>query len=424
MATLADWLLQHHGVRDALFWEPASTTPLDGGPFLLWDQSRKDDLRFAFDAAVGHQPTGLQDPPHNQIELADDEGARTVLSPHDAWRIYVTTVAQSLAVEIEKRVPWSITGTSAQERAILFDSRQFFSWNEDEKGYEVEFGVAGNATPCAPDAAYALMHGLLHPPKPKKPAHPIAEADPTPVVTGTPLPPAALDARVDAIVRLLEWCRDNMSHFLGTGTAKDTEQTWQYRGLAPVRRVIDGTHNHQWDGSGNFRHWTAGCHGTTGFLRCVLRSVNIPVEYTRQATHALPHFVHQHLWLDHGDDPYTTFTKGWPDGAEPPYWIGLLLQSDAEHTERFGPTVSEAEQAKNIERHLLDVVIEYLPTILLAYYERDKANGRTHANGYIATEVFTKTYSVHHLEQLHLWHRMDEKIASLGGPHAIPPIYY
>jgi hypothetical protein len=31
---------------------------------------------------------------------------------------------------------------------------------------------------------------------------------------------------------------------------------------------------------------------------------------------------------------------------------------------------------------------------------------------------------VHHLEQLHLWHRMDEKIASLGGPHAIPPIYY
>lgn len=424
MATLVDWLQQHHGVRDALFWEPATSAPLDGGPYLLWDQSRKDDLRFAFDAAVTHQPTGLQDPPHNQIQLPDHDGARTVLAPHDAWRIYVTTVAQSLAVEIEKRVPWSIAGTPPNELAILFDSRQFFSWNDDEKGYEVEFMVAGNATPCAPDAAYALMHGLLHPPKPKTPAHPVAAVEPTPGVVGKPLPPAALDARIDAIVKLLEWCRDNMFHFLGTGTMKDGEKTWQYRGLAPVRRVIDGTHNSEDGTSGNFGHWTAGCHGTTGFLRTVLRTVNIPVEYTREAGHALPHFVHQKLWLDHGDDPYTTLTTGWPTPADLPYWIGLLLMSDAEHTERFGPNVSEAQKLANIERHLLDVVIEYLPMILLATYVRDKANGRTHANSYIATEIFVKAYTVHQLEQLHLWHRMDEKIASLGGPDAIPLYYY
>jgi hypothetical protein len=215
-----------------------------------------------------------------------------------------------------------------------------------------------------------------------------------------------------------------MSHFLGTGTAKDMEDTWHYRGLASVQRVIEGTHNHNPEVSNEFSHWTAGCHGTTGFLRAVLRTVNIPVEYTREASHAQPHFVHQNLWLDHGDDPYTTLTRGWPDVAKPPYWIGLLFQSSAEHTARFGPHVSEKQKAKNIERHLLDVVIEYLPTILLAYYERDKANGRTHANGYVATEIFGSTYSVHHLEQQHLWHRMDEKIATLGGPNAIPEIYY
>jgi hypothetical protein len=423
MATLADWLPQHSGVMNALFWEQAPHTPT-GGPYLLWDQSRKDDLRFAFDAAVTHQPTGLQDPPPNRIHVADHDGARTVLSPDDAWRIYVTTVAQSLAVEIEKRVAWSIAGSPANELAMLFDSRQFFSWNEDEHGYEVEFMVAGNATPCAPDAAFALMHGLMHPPKPKQPAHPVAQAGSTPVATGHLLPPAALDARIDTIVRLLEWCRDNMKHFMGTGTANDMEKTWQYRGLASVRRVIDGTHNHEWDGPDNFGHWTAGCHGTTGFLRAVLRTVNIPVEYTREAEHALPHFVHQKLWLDHGDDPYTTFTMGWPTPADLPYWIGLLLMSDAEHTELFGPHVSEAKKAKHIERHLLDVVIEYLPTVLLAYYIRDKANGRTHENGYLATEVFVKDYTVHHLEEIHLWHRMDEKIASLGGPDAIPLIYY
>jgi hypothetical protein len=411
---LTDFLLHHHGVTGAIFWEqPPGTSLGDGGPYLLWDQSKKDDLRFAFDAAVTHQPTGLQDPPHNRIQLSDSDGARTVLSSHDAWRIYVTTVAQSLAVEIEKRVPWSIVGAPANELAMLFDSRQFFSWNADEQGYEVEFPVAGNATPCAPDAAYALMHGLMHA-KPEKP-HP--KPDPK-------LPPAALDARIDTIVRLLEWCRDNMKHFLGSGTMKDMEQTWQYRGLASVRRVIDGTPNQQWPDADKFAHWTAGCHGTTGFLRAVLRTVNIPVEYTREAEHALPHFVHQSLWLDHGDDPYTTLTIGWPEPDDLPYWIGLLLQSEAEHTERFGPHVSEAQKAKNIERHLLDVVLEYLPTILLAYYVRDKANGRTHADGYVATEIFVKAYSVHHLEQQHLWHRMDEKIASLGGPGAIPSIYY
>jgi hypothetical protein len=409
---LTAWLVAHNAVLDALFWEQPPSTPFGGGPYLLWDQSRKDDLRSAFDAAVAHQPTGLQDPPHNQLQLADDQGARTVLSPHDAWRIYVTTVAQSLAVEIEKRVPWSIAGTPANELAILFDSRQFFSWNEEEQGYEVEFGVAGNATPCAPDVAYGLIHGLMHA-KPKKP-HP--KPDPS-------LPPAELDARIDTIVKLLEWCRDNMKHFMGTGTAKDMAATWQYRGLASVRRVIDGTHNHEWDGPGSFGHWTAGCHGTTGFLRAVLRTVNIPVEYTREAEHALPHFVHQKLWLDHGDDPYTTFTMGWPTPADLPYWIGLLLMSDAEHTQHFGAHVSEEQKLKNIERHLLDVVIEYLPTILLALYVRDKKNGSTHANSYIATEVFAPTYSAHHLEQLHLWHRMDEKIASLGGPDAIPTYY-
>jgi hypothetical protein len=199
--------------------------------------------------------------------------------------------------------------------------------------------------------------------------------------------------------------------------------TWHYRGLTPVERVIAGTHNHA-DPDDRFAHWTAGCHGTTGFLRTVLRTVNISVEYTTQAGHPQPHFVHQNLWLDHGDDPYTSLVKGWPDGAPPPFWIGLILQSDAEHAQRFGPGVSSRQRAKNIERHILDLTIECLPTILLAYYVRDLANGRTHANGYVATEIFGTTYSVHHLEEQHLWHRMDEKIAGLGGPDAIPEIYY
>lgn len=45
---------------------------------------------------------------------------------------------------------------------------------------------------------------------------------------------------------------------------------WQYRGWPPVERIISGTN----DPVLGVRHWTAGCRGTSGFLRLVLRTTN------------------------------------------------------------------------------------------------------------------------------------------------------
>ena len=104
----------------------------------------------------------------------------------------------------------------------------------------------------------------------------------------------------ETIGNLILWCGD-MVHFLGSFTGKNVEDQWQYRGFPPVSRVIDGTPNMTSD---TRQHRAAGCHGTTGFLRAVLRAVNIPVEYRYTVGHAQPCFISEGLCLSHGDDPY------------------------------------------------------------------------------------------------------------------------
>lgn len=76
---------------------------------------------------------------------------------------------------------------------------------------------------------------------------------------------------------------------------------WRYRGEAPVLRTNQGTMD-QANPWADVRCWTAGCHGTAGFLRAVLRTVNIPIVH--EHGHALPHFSADGLHLSHGDDPY------------------------------------------------------------------------------------------------------------------------
>ena len=83
--------------------------------------------------------------------------------------------------------------------------------------------------------------------------------------------------RQATIASLLNWVRDNLVHFYGAATYETMEQHWQYRGCrrchasCPVR-IRPSLARSQ------FARWTAGCHGTTGFLRNVLRAVNIPVQ--------------------------------------------------------------------------------------------------------------------------------------------------
>jgi hypothetical protein len=52
-----------------------------------------------------------------------------------------------------------------------------------------------------------------------------------------------------------------------------------------MSRVLSGTTSTYPGAVPAFARWTAGCHGTSGCLRNVLRAVNIPVQILRVCGH-------------------------------------------------------------------------------------------------------------------------------------------
>ena len=60
---------------------------------------------------------------------------------------------------------------------------------------------------------------------------------------------------------------------------------------------------------GGILHRTAGCHGTAGFLRAVLRTVNIPVQERYANGHGIVAFTSESRYLSHADDPYSRLTR-------------------------------------------------------------------------------------------------------------------
>ena len=122
------------------------------------------------------------------------------------------------------------------------------------------------------------------------------------------------------------------------------------------------------------RCWTAGCHGTAGFLRAILRTVNIPVVHEHQSGHALPHFSADGLHLSHGDDPYTQYTF-----ADPPYPISELLIKQSKFDEWFGSDVPDDARKKHVRKRVIELAIQYRPTRMLRDYCNDQAVGKSHA---------------------------------------------
>jgi hypothetical protein len=350
----------------------------------MWAQSNKNALQAAFDAAWNFSSIQLNDPPPNVLHPADHNTPTTALSHSDAHSFYLASVAQSLAIEIDNRVGWSVENYSSDNLAIIFDSREFFVWSVADNGFEIQDLKGGSVVPASPHR----MHRFL------KDNDLIGEH------------------RYGTIVRMLKWCHHNLSHFLGGYETKTMHDVWQYRGWAPVLRTIEGTKDHA-NPSYGIRHWTAGCHGTAGFLRAILRTVNIPVVHDHQCSHALPYFSADGLHLSHGDEPYNGYTF-----ADPPYSMSELLIDQTKFDSWFGSGVSEDAKCKNIDGRVTELAIQYLPTQMLRDYCNDQAAGKSHADGMVAKNM--SRYTVAELEAHHLWSRMDAKIASMGGCDHVP----
>jgi hypothetical protein len=387
---LDHWLCDHHRIRDSIIWEfpiqlPFPPVSLDyAQPYVMWSQSDKDKLQSAFAAAWNFSSIQLDDPPPNILHPGNNSTPTTALSHADAHSLYLALVGQSLAVEIDNRVGWSVANYSSDNLAILFDSREFFVWSASDNGYEIQDLKGGYVVPASPQRMHRFLkdNDLIG-------AH-----------------------RHGTIVRMLKWCHHNLSHFIGGYETKTMHDVWQYRGFAPVLRTIEGTKDHA-NPSYGVRHWTAGCHGTTGFLRAILRTVNIPVVHDHQCGHALPYFSADGLHLSHGDEPYNTYSF-----ADPPYSMSELLIDQTKFNSWFGSGVSDDAKCKNIDKRVEELAIQYLPPAMLRDYCNDQTEGKSHAHGVVAENL--ASYTVAQLEAHHLWSRMDDKIASMGGCDHVP----
>jgi Dictyostelium (slime mold) repeat len=178
---------------------------------------------------------------------------------------------------------------------------------------------------------------------------------------------------------------------------------WQYRGWPPVSRIISGTVYQQTPNG--IQHYTAGCGGTTSFLRDVLRAVNIPVIGENRASHACPHFTSEGLYLSHGDDPYSIRSM-----SEIP--TEQLLIDQKTFDAWFGPDVAPEQIKNNIGRRTLQLAIEYLPKYFFTKYCADRSKGLSHADGSVYSN-FKPCYSLAELEEENLWERMDVKFSPI-----------
>ena len=375
-----EWLRDHPVVRNALIWETSSGIQR----YTDWSSNRKNQLQYAVELALIDRSLVLTDPPPNVANPADDASATTVLAEEHAWPLFKTYAARSLAVEIGGFVPWSLLGYSSEELALLLDSREMFQWSSRYGGYQIN-GNEGRVTPAPPQytTSFLIGNGLF------------------------------ARNRVDTIGNVLDWCRQNMVHFMGRATTANLEDQWQYRGYPPVSRVIEGT---PFTGHPEYgvRHRTAGCRGTTGFLRAVLRVVNIPVAATHACGHAMPHFVSERRYLTHGDDPYNAFAK-----TTPPYSARELLISQRKFDAWLGSEATEDERCNNVGRRVYELALIYLPDRLLHIRCTDIAAGLPRLESGVF-ESFRRFYTLTNLEEVNLWERLDAKIESFGGCEHVP----
>ncbi len=394
LVSFDSWLTANPALANTIVWH--RPRPHHGAPeaYPNWWRSQKEELARAFWRAFSGFSFGLPVTPPIDL-LTDTSGINIYGEALDrdlAWNYYIAYVAQSLALEFAGRVPWSLLDYTNDELRMLLDSHSLFEYTDPydhnwSHGYIISNFINqysyGAVTPSDPVETYQWLRNNI----------------------------SFGATALETIIELLQWCHLNLIHSFGGFNIPTHQAHWQYEGWPPVMRVLEGTERSIPPRPSEFAHWTAGCWGTTGLLRALLRTINIPVALVPCCGHALPHFVHENRYLSHGDDLYNAMMDGLP--------IDQLLIDQTQFESWFNGSTHGPIACNNIGRQPFDLAIEHLPLPLLQLHCDDVANGRSHADSQIA-ERFAHLYDLQSLEVMQLWERMEEKLDDLGGCVSLP----
>ncbi len=275
---LNPWLLSNQNIRNKIIWRKRRAYAYDD-----WSEAKKADLANAFDKIKNGENLNIpSEPPHSNHLNASGELFSTELNEVDAWNYFIHYLAHTLFIEICNKVTWSLTGMTEDQLELLLDSETMFHYVSARDKWAV-----------LRDHNTLFAHGAAMPGSPYRIFKFLSDEQ---IIKGDQL------ATTEA---LIEWSRDNMAHFFGRWNPQNMTTHWGYDGWPPVESILEGT-THPTEG---LHHWTAGCWGTNGFLRYVMRATNIPVTLNVVCGHALPGFPTIDRYLSHGDDPYNKNTK-------------------------------------------------------------------------------------------------------------------
>jgi hypothetical protein len=338
---LATWLNAHPAIAAAIKWQfKAATGPMgayqapadtDKITWANWSASQQTDLNQAYldlvtwinqgapqvtmtAGALGQ--TTLTDQPWNTHASANDPNSSTIESvdPAYMWKLYIAHVAFSLMLETSHQVPWSVTDYPDATLKWIFDSATLGWLNGSSPnmfmvGTYDQAGFPPLRTNNRPRTSFA-----------------------DPRWTYPWLKQAGIigSTRLATIGNTLDWMRHNLTHFFGSESIGTDLAIWQYNGFSPLSQIANGTIDSN-NPSYGVTHWTAGCHGSTGFTNAALRVLNIPVEPIWVCGHELMYFMSEDKYLDHGDDPYNGVVRASGSSSL------LLLIDSATWRSRFGP---------------------------------------------------------------------------------------
>jgi hypothetical protein len=265
----------------------------------------------------GQPETALTESGDGRATEDDDLASpRYFISYEEAWRLYIWWVSHNIALDRRRELPWTLDDIAAMDESMLaplFDSVEMM--NRRPVG---DVTLGGGPHSNFHDLPWSTYRG--------------ENIIGTPRFTYRFLVQNGLigDTRLDSIEALIDWSA-NLTHFYGTGTRANAEAHWGHRYFPTVEQVVNGTIR---EGESTPKHWTMGCHGTSAFMKDVLRAINIPVRIPYICGHAEVQFLSEGKFLDHADDPYnSTYTESECSAEH------LLLDTET-FVERFGRPVN------------------------------------------------------------------------------------
>jgi len=266
-------------IKYNIFWEGSNGSSC----YPDWTENQKADLNKAILALEKGEPQTLREPP----ALLDN----LYISAGDAWKIFLAHIAQSLWVEVHGVVSWHLFDFSDAQIISLLDSYYLMRYEPATNKYFFDTVWLGNVTAWNPRICYEFLSNLR----------------------------IIKSSQLETISTLTDWMRGRLIHI---AEGVDFNDQFGYPGPPPADKVL-------YPLKGKL-HMTAGCWGTSGLYRAILRSVNVPVLHQivnlGDTDHSRPEFWSVDRSMPHGDDPYNAILT--PSGAVIP--SSNLLYTSAE----------------------------------------------------------------------------------------------